>query len=533
MLDYFSLVNLHVDTELPCQVIEDGLTVATNEDYPKSELEKYTGILLQRFVYTDQDRCSLKATCLAIGLLKTFGRQLNDGGEIATQRALYSLLNLAHTYYTSNSTNNEDYKSELCSEALTCIANSMLLQPECVAFVAKEQSIDLIIEILDAGKTNSTIAFLCSRCLLLSINTKECARHCVEQHQLQAMLAAVATLYLAPSSTTRFTSQQVLTEILKAALSLCAYSMQYTAEEQKSTMKDESFSSEQAIKFASLLKVSLTVLETSQLEDYHLSGAAKQAIAIAMYFSTCQPKEIEKLWLPEDNMWVRVNALYSLFKSIVIHLVDKPSSSSNGESTGLDFASSSYQNELTPLALVLMRLAAEHSEIRRRLFEDVYPDGTIDFSELPENRSGMSAKLVRLMRNPQGGMLPAAIGDLILALLGHNIKQFIMAVGYGNAAGYMVARNIEIPADIIDSVNENSNEADAVDPVTGRYWSQEDINHELANMTDEEKEREAERLFVLFERLNKTGVIKVENPLRSAVEKGRFQELDSDESEAS
>ncbi len=31
----------------------------------------------------------------------------------------------------------------------------------------------------------------------------------------------------------------------------------------------------------------------------------------------------------------------------------------------------------------------------------------------------------------------------------------------------------------------------------------------LAEMTDEEKEREAERLFVLFQKLNENGIIKV------------------------
>lgn len=41
-------------------------------------------------------------------------------------------------------------------------------------------------------------------------------------------------------------------------------------------------------------------------------------------------------------------------------------------------------------------------------------------------------------------------------------------------------------------------------------------------MTDEEKEREAERLFVLFDRLEKNGVLKVRNPIRDAVERGEF-----------
>lgn len=43
------------------------------------------------------------------------------------------------------------------------------------------------------------------------------------------------------------------------------------------------------------------------------------------------------------------------------------------------------------------------------------------------------------------------------------------------------------------------------------------------DMTDEEKEREAERLFVLFDRLERSGM--GVNPVRKAMQEGRFEEL--------
>lgn len=54
-------------------------------------------------------------------------------------------------------------------------------------------------------------------------------------------------------------------------------------------------------------------------------------------------------------------------------------------------------------------------------------------------------------------------------------------------------------------------------------------------MTDADKEREAERLFVLFDRIKKNPAISLGNgaeggatvdPVREAVESGRFQEMD-------
>lgn len=67
-----------------------------------------------------------------------------------------------------------------------------------------------------------------------------------------------------------------------------------------------------------------------------------------------------------------------------------------------------------------------------------------------------------------------------------------------------------------------------INPITGQYVSSEK-QPDLKDMTDEEKEREAEKLFVLFERLKKTGIIDVENPIAKAMQEsqGRFEEIDS------
>lgn len=97
----------------------------------------------------------------------------------------------------------------------------------------------------------------------------------------------------------------------------------------------------------------------------------------------------------------------------------------------------------------------------------------------------------------------------------------------------------ETQVDTSDGNNENENQH--INPITGQYVSAErDQGPALADMTDEEKEREAEKLFVLFERLKKTGIIDVENPIAKAMREGggqgaggsgssRIKELDSDE----
>lgn len=58
-----------------------------------------------------------------------------------------------------------------------------------------------------------------------------------------------------------------------------------------------------------------------------------------------------------------------------------------------------------------------------------------------------------------------------------------------------------------------------INPITGTI----EREHELIPMTDEEKEQEAEKLFVLFERLEKMGAMPPgRNPIRRAMQEGKL-----------
>ena len=69
----------------------------------------------------------------------------------------------------------------------------------------------------------------------------------------------------------------------------------------------------------------------------------------------------------------------------------------------------------------------------------------------------------------------------------------------------------------------------SINPITGQYYDSELPT--LSDMTDEEKEREAEKLFVLFERLKKTGIMDVVSPIEEAVKSGKIQEYEEKEDE--
>jgi hypothetical protein len=96
-------------------------------------------------------------------------------------------------------------------------------------------------------------------------------------------------------------------------------------------------------------------------------------------------------------------------------------------------------------------------------------------------------------------------------------------VGYGNVAGLLYAKGIlsaPTPSAGASSGPASSSSATpgpAINPITGVAFDQKST---LPEMTEEEKEREAEKLFVLFDRLERSGAIKPEqNPVRDAMRK--------------
>jgi hypothetical protein len=96
-------------------------------------------------------------------------------------------------------------------------------------------------------------------------------------------------------------------------------------------------------------------------------------------------------------------------------------------------------------------------------------------------------------------------------------------VGYGNVAGFLFHKGIfAAPSGEGESSNAPTTTADGtpINPITGIA---ERDKPSLPEMTDEEKEREMEKLFVLFDRLEKTGALpKDQNPIRNAFQSGKL-----------
>ncbi|KAI5809271.1 guanine nucleotide exchange factor [Pyronema omphalodes] len=144
--------------------------------------------------------------------------------------------------------------------------------------------------------------------------------------------------------------------------------------------------------------------------------------------------------------------------------------------------------------------------------------------------TSLPARLLQLTTSASTPNTRESISWLLFELSGNDAAEFINNIGYGYASGFLVTHNIPIPASSFDK----SSGTRPVNPITGQTLDSEPpVDDPFDGMTQEEKEREAERLFVLFERLKKTGVVDVKNPVETAFHEGRFQEIPDDEEEDS
>ena len=143
----------------------------------------------------------------------------------------------------------------------------------------------------------------------------------------------------------------------------------------------------------------------------------------------------------------------------------------------------------------------------------------------------MAARLLRLSCSPGIPTLRDNISSLLFELSDKDANKFVKNIGYGFAAGFLMSHNIELPSTAVEassiSTEGHASMGAEINPITGqRLSAEEDKRPPEKDMPQDEKEREAERLYVLFEKLKATGVVNFKNPVQQAVDEGRFEEIE-------
>ncbi|KAJ5632499.1 Guanine nucleotide exchange factorRic8 [Penicillium lividum] len=198
----------------------------------------------------------------------------------------------------------------------------------------------------------------------------------------------------------------------------------------------------------------------------------------------------------------------------------------------LDQGVSSYRPvELDEKAVPFLHILITMHELapdgpRARMQSLLLPEDT-DRSEPIGRSDNLASRLLKLSTSSYSN-LKTAISELMFVLAGRDAETLTRKIGYGFAAGFLASRGMEIPRTASEVFADDPNDpASGVNPITGQRWTAEPKDSGPP-MTREEKEREAERLFVLFERAKANGLLNVENPVTQAFHEGRFEELSDD-----
>ncbi|TFY63361.1 hypothetical protein EVG20_g6348 [Dentipellis fragilis] len=179
---------------------------------------------------------------------------------------------------------------------------------------------------------------------------------------------------------------------------------------------------------------------------------------------------------------------------------------------------------LCPLVLLITKVVLADQGARARVKEWILPANLDRTGSALEARPDLLGRCLRLLASVYHARLKDATGEMLFAICGSDASTLASQVGYGNVAGFLFNKGImgapppPQPA-AGDAAPSETPSGVPINPITG--VAQDD--RPTVEMTEEEKEQEAERLFVLFDRLERTGALPPnQNPIRKAFQEGRF-----------
>ena len=176
------------------------------------------------------------------------------------------------------------------------------------------------------------------------------------------------------------------------------------------------------------------------------------------------------------------------------------------------------------LALIWKVYEIAPKDIQCHMRDAVLPSDE-DRKQVLGQTESLSGRLLRLSTNLSTPSLRKSISLLLFEMSGKDARALVQNVGYGFASGLLLQQNIPIPENALEAwstsesegsgasvgnriTQENGASKESQKPITGKgsmnpitgQRKEFETKVEEPEMTQEEKEREAEKLFVLFER---------------------------------
>jgi hypothetical protein len=154
---------------------------------------------------------------------------------------------------------------------------------------------------------------------------------------------------------------------------------------------------------------------------------------------------------------------------------------------------------VSPLIGLIRTIHAHAPDSSKSLIREKLLPTDEDRKDVLGKGDNLSAKLLKNYNNALAPNTRNMIQHLFFDLSEKDASKFVENVGYGLASGFLFQNNIPVPASVSGDNDEAASSKKPVNPITGQFIEDEKPV-DMPEMTEEEKEREAERLFVLFER---------------------------------
>ncbi|KAI8624770.1 guanine nucleotide exchange factor [Xylariaceae sp. FL1651] len=422
----------------------------------------------------------------ALEELKIYGRDPHNADPIFTKQGIEMLTR--HAFNSPSSTTSRN--------ALRCLCNALLLKKEC-----RQIFVDLGYEAKACNKLKSDSRddeFLVSRILFLTTyDTNINLKDLIDKYHLADTIVKNLERHARHQSDGRPSTEPMedmaLTETLKLLFNISHY------------CKDRSSSFTHAVPHI------VTILCKNSIQVNKPLDPPVGPLVNALLNLELEAKEVHSSMYPPAEPKILSDRLVDLL-----------------DQSRTRYSDEELESTVTAL-LGVIRAVHEHApqEVQTSIRQRLLPTEP-DRNEVLGRSNSLPSWLLKNSTNPVTPELRNTISELLFDLSDKDASRFVENVGYGFASGFLYNRNISIPQNASEAFsNSPGSTSRPINPVTGQFLDLE-RHPDGPEMTEAEREREAERLFVLFERLRANGVISVENPIRTAVEEGRFEELPDD-----
>lgn len=427
----------------------------------------------------------------ALEELKIYGRDPRDAEPIFTRRGISMLA--AHSFDGSLDTTSRN--------ALRCLANAMFLDP-----TSRSVFVELEFHIKACAKLTSDSwddEFLVSRVLMLASNAPHANFEVlVTQHDLAELIVTKLENHASSSpdegSSSSTMEGMALCETLKLLFSVVHFCPGHQA------------------RFTAVVPPILTMICRLPIPVGDVFAPPCGHLINALSGLDLRDKAIQHSLFPENDPSSTTNKM--------IEILDRALREYGGNS----------MNDATIAVLVVSLcefFEVAPKSVRSSMQDKLLPTDD-DRSEVLGETESLPSRLLKMTTNALAPKSQKVIPHLLFDLSDRDAAIFVGKVGYGYASGFLFENKIPVPQSALGGGDSSgaAGQGRAVNPVTGQFLDAEKLLN-LPEMSPEEKEREAERLFVLFERLKKTGIVNVQNPVEQAFQEGRIQELEDDEEE--